>query len=549
MGTKYDPIPLNFQPGFLLTESPLASTGRFTGGFGVRFRRNRAEKRGGFSALTTTPLNGIPRGAYSWNDLTQRELIGVGTASNLYAIPDTTFIPQDITPAGLLPGNVYAASLSGWGTGYWGLGTWGGSQPGQAISSPARVWTIGHFGRIGLFCPGPSGSIYSWDPTGLAGSVATVVPNAPNVASGIVTTSDNILIAYGTNFNPNNPSAPGTVDPLQIWNSAQGDFTNWNTLAVAGPNGAPSSVNRLNVGNQIVGAADLATHVTLFWTDFSLHAAQYTGSQFVFDIYPLGLNCGLIGVLAKVIVNSTAYWMSQQGFFTYSGGVSKLPNQDDIKDFVFKNMTAQAVTNIVAWYDNFYDEVSWAIPINGSLENSIIVIYSIAGQYWYTDTMPIARTSDASLQHVGDVLVPNARPQTPLFFGQDGFLYQDDLGLDANGKDKPWSLSFAPVESGTFGSAQIALVGGQAWIETLGVFLDMERQVGNVTAVLMATDRTQPESAIVDIGFAMADPRTSACDLRVAGRELYLTLMGDGIGCDFRLGVTRLEIGSAGIRR
>jgi hypothetical protein len=542
MGTKYDPIPLVASPGFLLTQSPLASKGRFTGGFGVRFRNSFAEKRGGFSALTTSPLaGGIPRGSFAWNDLTGRDLIGVGTASNLYVIPTTNYTPQDITPAGLPPGNPYGAQLFGYGVGYYGLGAYGQSQPGQSIASAARVWTMGNFGRVGLFCPGPAGRIYAWDPQALSGSVAAVVPNAPSSATGIVTTSDNIVIAYGTNFNSANQAFPGPVDPLQIWNSAQGDYTNWNTLAIAGPNGAPSTVNRLNAGNAIIAGGDLGTHITLLWTDFSCHALQYTGSQFVFDSYPVGFNCGLIGQMAFAVVNSTAYWMGQEGFFIYAGGVSPIPNQDDIKEFVFSALTPGVANNITCWYDQFFNEVSWAIPINGSLESSLIVIYNIAGQFWYTDTIPtVSRTSAA---HLSSPII------NPLFFGADGILYEDGVGLDANGLDKPWSLSYAPVESGAFGSAQIAIIGAQAWIESLGVFLDMQRQVGNVVATLTATDRTMPKSPIVDVGVGTADPATSVVDMRVAGRQLALTLAGDGIGCDFRLGVPRIEIGSAGTRR
>lgn len=538
MGTKYDPIPLVAQPGFLLTQSPLASKGQFTGGFGVRFRNNFPEKRAGFLALTATPLAGIPRGSFAWNDLTGRELIGVGTASKLYAIPDTNYVPMDITPAGLVAGNIYQTQLSGWGTGYYGRGAWGRSQPGQFIIGQPRIWSMGNFGRIGLFCPGGPGGIYFWDPSALVGQAA-IVPTAPT-AAGIVSTSDNILIAYGTNFNPATQLAGGRSDPLQIWNSAQGDYTNWNTLAIAGPNGAPSQVRRINEGNAIIAAADLGTHITLFWTDFSLYALQYTGSQFVFDGYPLGLQCGLIGPMAFAVVNSTAYWMSTQGFFVYSGGVSAIPNQDNIREFVFGNLTPTAVANVVCWYDQFFNEVSWAIPINGSLENSIIVIYNISGQFWYTDTMIVSRSSAASL----------SSPITnPLFFGIDGLLYEDNVGLDANGVHKPWSISYAPVEAGSFGSAQVAVVGGQAWIEALGVFIDMQRQVGNVTATIVATDRTQPGSPIVDTSTGTADPTTSAIDMRVAGRELALTLSGDGLGCDFRLGVPRLEMGISGTRR
>ena len=521
------PIPLAYQPGFLLTESPLSAAGRFTGGFGVRFRRNVPEKRQGFVALSKIPVHSIPRGSFAWNDLTTRELIGVGTSTNLYAIPDTDYVPIDITPAGLAIGLVDPETLSGYGTGYYGLGPYGEGGQGQFVTAPPRIWTIGNFGRVGLFCPN-GGTIYSWDPQGLAGLLAVPIPGAPTVCTGIVTTSDNIVIAYGTNYNANINGPGGAIDPLQYWNCAQGNYLDWNASELAGPNGAPSRVNRINSGNTIVGAVDLGIHVTLLWTDYSLHALQYNGSQFVFDSYPVGFECGLVGPMAMVAVGSTAYWMSQNGFFVYNGGVSPIPNEDDIKGFVFPSVNQIMSSKIICWYDQFYNEVSWAIPIGNNSENSLVVIFNISGQFWYTDTMIVQRTSPARL---------SSPISDPLFFGNDGLLYHDDVGLDANGTDKPWSLNFAPVD------------GDASWLETLGVFLETQRQSGNIQATLTAFDRTQPQSPIVDVGTAIADPATSVMDLRVAGRDLQLTLSGDGLGCDFRLGVTKIELGPSGTRR
>lgn len=604
-------MPLAFPPGFLLTESPLAARGRYIGGTGVRFFKGKAEKRQGFQKLPMPILKGVPRGSFAWNDLTLRELIGVGTYLKLYAVSDVDYSVQDITPivqtvAGtnlfstlggsaivtvaittaflvqgqilnvsgatsfnnvnvngswpiasivdsghvtilmstiatasgsgggattiqieLLPGQQSSAGFTGWGIGPWGQGAWGSGIAGNFLSQQPRVWTIGNFGKIGIFSFN-GGGIYFWDPTAPAGTRAAPIAAAPTSCSGIVTTSDNIVIAFGSNYV--SPGVFGAVDPLQFYSSAQGDYTNWDTTAIAGPRGAPAAVNRLNAGNIIIAAADLGIHITLMWTDYSIHALQYTGSQFVFDTQLVGTQCGIIGPMAFCLVGQVAYWMGTEGFFLYHGGVAPVPMQEDVKGAVFAALDRSNSYKTICWYDQYYHQIHWCIPTTGNNEPSLMVIFDIALGYWYTDVPPVPRSSAAQLSSP----IPN-----PLFFGSDGFFYQDNIGLDADINPLPWSLSFAPVEQDN----------GAAWLETDGIVLDMQRQAGSVTATITATDRTQPGNVAVEVGSNTADSATSVLDMRVAGRQLALTLSGSSLSCDFRMGIPKLLAMETGERR
>jgi len=620
MGTGTQPIPIvTTKQGMLLNQSLLASRGRVTAGFGIRFFNGFPEKRAGFIPLTTMPIFGIARGAFAWSDLTPREVIGVGTAYKLYYVDDADWSVHDITPlvqtvgpltnpfqtvagsatvtvntssltiqpatgqfidisgavsfanvtlagtyqvvtvpdpthvtitaatqatgsiAGggtavmlsseITPGLTDPGALAGFGTGGFGEGYFGVSTSGVGISAFARFWSVGHFGKIGLFAYN-GGGIFSWNPTDPVGTrAALLVPDGgspPTLCSGLVTTSDNILIAFGTNYN-------GVSDPLQFWNAAQGDYLNWDVTAAAGPAGAPSTVNRLNSGNLIVDALDLGTHITLLFTDYSVYVLQYTGSQFVFDVQLAGQQCGLIGPNADVGAGNVTYWMGNEMFFQYNGSVNPIPGQDEIKDYVFKNMNTSFSSKNVCWYDQFYNEVIWGIVGIGQSEPSFSAIYNIDEQFWYIDTFPISRCATTWLSSP----IPN-----PLFFGSDGILYQDNTGLDANGKSKPWSITFAPIEMNN----------GQTWLEANGIFLEMQRQVGAITAELIAYDRTTATDENGDVPILGASINTAApgqalVDMRTAGRALALTLSGTGLGCDMRLGVPKLDAGAGAGRR
>ena len=86
---------------------------------------------------------------------------------------------------------------------------------------------------------------------------------------------------------------------------------------------APSATNtagtqRLADGTRIVGALR-GRDAIYVWTDTSLFIMRFVGSPFTFSFQQVGTNCGLIGKNAAVEVDGAAYWMSENGFFRYTG--------------------------------------------------------------------------------------------------------------------------------------------------------------------------------------------------------------------------------------
>ncbi len=601
-----EPLKIDLPPGFVKTESSLASAGRYVDGDGIRFYDGKPQKIGGRVRLTASPMIGTARGIVAWNNQTSEQILGVGTSSKLYEINNFDFLLNDITPfiltttvvnpistvsgsnavhvnvpnnlavlgqfidisgattvggltvngsfqitklidannveflsatpatstvtaAGgtvtisleLPPGLVDPASGFGWGAGAWGEGSFGTPRAVSSISFTPRFWALDHFGRILIACP-MGGSLYSFDPGVLPIVRAAIIPTAPTMATGVVVTSDEITIAFGTNFG-------GTQDLMQFWAAAQGDFTNWDVTAIAGPNGTPSVVNELQSGTQIVGALDLGIHITLMWTDTSLYALQYTGSQFVFNTERVGKECGLLGPLAATVVDTIAYWMGNNGFYLYSGGVAPIPNQDDILDFVFDQIPDQFGVKSVCWYNERFKEIWFGFVGAGSTEPNTYAVYNTLWGYWFTGTI-IDET--CATRFTGS-------DSRPIIVRTDGFIYQLENGLDNNGVAQNWSLQTAPLELGL----------GEQNYTAQSIVMDMQRQVGNITAVCNATDRTPAQQTIIDTATVTITPSDGRDDLRISGRQIDILWSGSGLGCDVRFGLPKVLITTLGGRQ
>jgi hypothetical protein len=90
-------IPLEIPPGFLLTKTPNAGKGRFTGGNHCRFVGKMPEKWKGWRQFIDEALVGVPRGAVSWTNVDGNINVAIGTHLKLYAITGDDTL-TDITP-------------------------------------------------------------------------------------------------------------------------------------------------------------------------------------------------------------------------------------------------------------------------------------------------------------------------------------------------------------------------------------------------------------------------------------------------------------------
>ena len=519
------PLAISLPPGYIKTDSALAAEGRYIDGDQVRFYRQRPQKVGGNVALIAASLGNPIRGMHTWNSGDSRQLLAAGTADKLYVIPNDTYQPLDITPPKLVAGFVDPTYGYGWGVGPWGKGTWGTPRPTSNILFEPRIWSLDNFGRILLAMPS-DGALYAWDPSVSPEVPAAIVPGAPPVSRGFWQTAERFTLCFGCVGRLGEP-----VDLMRVSWCAQGDYTDWSTTLtptqLANLPGASAGSRTLQFGQKIVGAVDIGNFYSLVWTDEALYAWQYVGSSYTFNSQLVGQRCGLLSRYGFAIVAGNAYWIANGNFWTYSGaGVVRIPNADDVSEWFFAQLVQLQSDKCFAYYNVRFSEVWFVIVPTGSKEPALAAVYNINENFWFHCTVErSAATAYSTLD-----------PQ-PVLGGSDGVIYQHEAGLDDDGAALPWSLTTAYLE----------IDDGAESYDIFGMMPDMQRQIGEITALINALDRTpEPYIDTETETFSVTD---GLVDFHLSGRQMQLQLSCAETGCDFRLGAPKIEYQNGGGRR
>ena len=273
--------------------------------------------------------------------------------------------------------DVYVES-TGWGAGLWGAGTFGSSTA-LTETNQLRLWSHDAFGEDLIINP-RNGGIFYWDESsGLSNPAVNITALAgANLAptkgiQTIVSDVDRHVIVLGAD--PIVGSArSGSIDPLLIAFSDQESATEWE----------PTSTNtagslRLSSGSQIVGGLR-SRQETLIWTDTSLYSMQFVGAPFTFGINLINENVGLISPNGVVNAPDSVYWMARDGFYSYSGSVSRLTCS--VLYYVLDVFNLGQAFKVVAFTNREFNEVGWFYPSGSSSENDRYVVYNYLEGAW-----------------------------------------------------------------------------------------------------------------------------------------------------------------------
>lgn len=160
---------------------------------------------------------------------------------------------------------------------------------------------------------------------------------------------------------------------------------------------------------------------TLLWTSTDLWAITYIGGTLVFSRERIGRNCGIIAPKARVMLDTTAYWMgTNRQFFLYDGYVK--PLNCDVTDYVFGDFHA-TLSKLWTWaYANpQFGEVTWFYPSSAATSSHPIdryVTYNYLEGHWSYGQM--ARTCGVTIQ-------PGVT-STPVLIGDDATVYDHETG-------------------------------------------------------------------------------------------------------------------------
>jgi len=103
-------IPIKLPPGIVKDWTDYSTEGRYSDGERTRFRQDLPEKLGGWNSDSDYQASGVPRNILVWRDLTEDNLIAIGTHSHLYVLQGGTL--YDITPLRKTSTNVASPPFS-----------------------------------------------------------------------------------------------------------------------------------------------------------------------------------------------------------------------------------------------------------------------------------------------------------------------------------------------------------------------------------------------------------------------------------------------------
>ena len=428
---------------------------------------------------------------------------------------------------------------------------WGASQTGDIVTAPG-LWHLDNFGNK-LIATIVDGSTFEWDSdaSGATSTRATVVSGAPTATrQTLVSTPDRHLICFGTETTIGTTT---TQDDMYIRWSDQESLTSWTPTATN-----TAGTQRLADGTRIVGAIR-GRDATYIWTDTSLFIMRFVGAPFTFSFQQVGTNCGLIGKNAAVEVDGAAYWMSENGFFRYTGKLESLACL--VEDYVYDDINTVPKNHIYAGLNNLFGEVTWFYPGSGAASNNRSVTYNYMDSsserpIWTTSSLARSTWSDSHIfgkphgteydsSATSDATVGNTDGVTTYFEHETG---QNQI------KGGSASAIAANIQSGDFDIS--AVQGGVADLRGDGEYMmkirrvipDFLTQTGNARVTLNLKNYPTDAEASSSLGPFTTTTSTTKIDTRARARAIALKVDNTGLTQHWKLGTFRLDIQADGRR-
>ena len=433
---------------------------------------------------------------------------------------------------------------------------WGDSSSDDVTLDPG-LWVLDNFGTklIALIYNGPC---FEWDstPVNATSNRATIISGAPTASRHVlVSTPDRHLVFLGTETSIGDPA---TQDDMFIRFSTQENINEYNVKAEN-----TAGTQRLAAGSRIMGAIK-GRDAIYIWTDTSLFLMQFVGQPFTFSFQQVGTNCGLIGKNACVEVDGDAYWMSENGFFSYDGQLKSMPCL--VEDFVYDNLNSTPRDLINCGLNNLFTEINWFYCSDGSDVVDSVVTYnylesSTERPVWTTGSLARTAWQDSAVF---------AKPHACYYTTSDNasfdvqgnvdgitLYYAQETGtdqVDAGGVTTP---ILANILSGDFDITQRRSNTGQVvgtpdtrgdgeYIMRISRFIpDFINQTG-ATKVSFTT-RDYPNTSPTTTDFSITST-TKFKSTRLRARSIALQISNTAVSQDWKLGTFRLDIAPGGMR-
>ena len=474
----------------------------------------------------------------------------VATGGSIDVVPYEQVGPAEQTYGYGFGVGVYGSTIGGTG--------WGNAVNAASVTLEPGLWSLSNFGQV-LVATIANGKTFTWD----SAIAARLTTRASTTTSGFVTTNNPTatrvtlispttrhLIHLGTETTIGDPS---TQDDMFIRFSVDENINEYTPEATN-----TAGTQRIQDGTKIMGAL-VAKENILVWTDNALYTMKFVGAPFTFGFEQVGTNCGLIGKNAAIEIDGVAYWMGNNGFFSFDGTVNTLPCS--VEDYVYDDIDTTKGQQVNAGINNLFTEVVWWYPTAGSEFNNRYVVFNYGqsnGQLpmgnWYTGVnVNSIRTSwiDSLVYPKPYATAYNSSNDGtfPVVIGQSGLgasvFFEQETGTDQVNPDGSVTTLTSFIQSFDF-----SLQANQSEI-----FLAMRRFLpnfkvltGNNQVTIGVSDYPSDSVAATRLSPFTIDATTDKVDTRARGRYASIKIENINLGETWRFGTFQVDLQPDGRR-
>jgi len=442
---------------------------------------------------------------------------------------------------------------------------WGSAVEASTVTLEPGLWSLSNFGQV-LVSTIANGKTFTWD-SSIAARLST---HASMTTSGFETRIDAATDSGNPTATRVTLISPTTRHLIHLGTETTiGDSTTQDDMFIRFSEDesinkyTPQATNtagtqRLQDGTRIMGGL-VAKENILIWTDNALYTMKFVGAPFTFGFEQVGTNCGLIGKNAAIEIDGVAYWMGNNGFFSFDGTVNTLPCS--VEDFVYDNADTTKGQQVNAGINNLFTEVVWWYPTQGSEFNNRYVVYNYGQNNaqlpmgnWYTGT----NTNSIRTTWIDSLVYPrpyataynSANTGTfPQVIGESGLgqtvFFEHESGNDQVNPDGSVTALTSFIQSFSF-----SLQPDQS-----EVFLAMRRflpnfkvLVGNNQVTLSIKDFPAEDDVQTTLSPFTINSNTLKVDTRARGRYANIKIENTGVNESWRFGTFQVDIQPDGRR-
>ena len=422
----------------------------------------------------------------------------------------------------------------------------------DSVTDPG-LWSLDNLGGTAIALI-HNGECFEWDSNAVNATAtrATIIAGAPTASRDmLVSTPDRHLVFFGTETTIGTKSSQ---DDMFIRFSSQENINDYTPTAI---NSAGSQ--RLADGSRIMGAK-LGRNALYVWSDTAMFTMRFVGTPFTFAFEQVGTNCGLLGMNAAVEVDGTAYWMSDNGFFRYTGQLQSM--QCLVEDYVYEDINTTSNQLVYAGINNLFGEITWFYPTSTSNVVNRCVVYNYLDStqevpIWTTNASPLfTRTTwedssvfglphatqydagnDASFDVIG-----NTEGSTIYFEQETGFdqiIGGATSAIPANITSGDYDITQDQREGITFRGD------GQHMMRISRIIPDFISQSQDVILKLDLKD--YPNDVATTQSYTSTST-TNFIDTRARARQIALTISNTALSSSWKMGTFRLDVHAGGRR-